>query len=73
MYNKATKSGNPQRKDPDTDKLFRMMKASVELVRDLQGRVDDDTHIHLRAASLGLMETYSKLTGLPSPFEMVGK
>ena len=62
---------HPAKTDPDIAKLFKAMRSTVELVRDLEGRLDDENHIHLRAAALGLMASYSKLTGLPSPFEVI--
>ncbi|AXH44448.1 hypothetical protein PP353_gp72 [Arthrobacter phage Kumotta] len=47
------------------------MKAAVELVRDLEPRLTPDTHLHLRAAALGLMTVYSELTGLPTPTDIL--
>ena len=65
-------AGHPARKDPDIDKLFRAMKASVELVRDLDGRLTDEKYVYLKAAALGLMHAYSELTGLPAPDQVIG-
>jgi hypothetical protein len=43
------------------------MRAAVELVRDLEPRLTDDTHLELRAAAYALMCVYSEITGLPKP------
>jgi hypothetical protein len=64
-------SGHPARKDPNIDKLFRAMKANVELVRDLEGRLTEEKHVYLKAAALGLMHAYSELTGLPAPDQVI--
>ena len=53
-------------------KLFRTMRATVELVKDLNGKVSDEADVNLRAAALGLMHTYAELTGLPAPTEILG-
>lgn len=53
-------------------KLFRTMRATVELVKDLNGKVSDEADVNLRAAALGLMHTYAELTGLPAPTEIIG-
>lgn len=64
------KGGNPAvQADPDTAKVFRTMKANVELVRDLQDKLPADAWLHLRASALGLMFVYAELTGLPSPID----
>lgn len=63
--------GNPVRTDPDVMKLERAMRDAVNLVRSLQGRVDEEHYIHLRASALGLMMVYSEITGLPSPLDYV--
>lgn len=60
-------SGHPARKDPEVDKLFKAMKHCVELTRDIEGRLTDETYLKLRASALGLMFVYSELTGLPAP------
>lgn len=61
--------GSPINRDPEVAKLFKAMKSAVELVRDLEGKVTDETHLHLKASALGLMVAYSELTGMPSPYE----
>lgn len=64
--------GHPAKQDPDIAKLFRAMKSTVELVRDLDGRISAENHINLKASALGLMHNYSELTGLPAPTELLG-
>ena len=63
--------GNPAKQDPQVRKLFKTMEASVELVRDLKGSLSDEHYEWLRASSLGLMVTYSDITGLPSPMDYI--
>ena len=63
--------GNPALKDPVVSKLFKTMKASVELTRDLQDKLSVEHYEWLRASSLGLMVAYSDLTGLPSPMDYI--
>lgn len=48
------------------------MRATVELVQDLKGKVSDEADVNLRAAALGMMHTYAELTGLPAPAEILG-
>jgi hypothetical protein len=62
---------HPARQDPDVDRLFRAMKSTVELVRDLDGRLSPDALLLLKAAALGQMHAYSELTGLPAPAEIL--
>ena len=69
---KRKSGGHPAKQDPDVAKTFRTMKATVELVRDLDGRLTDDNHLNLRAAALGLMAAYAELTGLPAPADIIG-
>lgn len=64
--------GHPAKQDPDVAKTFRAMKSAVELVRDLEGKVSVEGHLNLRAGALALMHTYSELTGLPAPAEILG-
>ena len=64
--------GHPAKQDPDVAKLFRTMRATVELVKDLNGKVSDEADVNLRAAALGLMHTYAELTGLPAPTVILG-
>lgn len=64
--------GHPAKQDPDVAKLFRTMRATVELVKDLNGRLSPDADVTLRAAALGMMHTYAELTGLPAPAEIIG-
>lgn len=63
-------SGNPA-KDPDITKLFKTLRANVELVRDLKGKVSDERFEMLRASALGLMFNYAELTGLPDPIDNI--
>ena len=72
MSSKRKPGGHPAKQDPDVAKTFRTMKATVELVRDLEGKVSAEGHLNLRAGSLALMHTYSELTGLPAPAEILG-
>ena len=65
--------GHPARQDADTDRLFRTMRAAVELVRDLDGRLSPDAELHLRASALGMMHVYSALTGLPDPITLTNQ
>ncbi len=71
MSTKRRPGGHPARQDPEVDKLFRAMKATVELVRDLEGRLTEDGMLSLKAAGLGQMMAYSELTGLPAPAEII--
>ncbi len=43
------------------------MRATVELVRDMDGKLPPEQLLNLKAAALGLMHAYAELTGLPSP------
>lgn len=63
--------GNPARKDPKVAKLFKTMKASVELTRDLKDDLSVEHYEWLRASALGLMVAYSDMTGLPSPMDYI--
>lgn len=63
--------GHPAKQDPDIAKLFRIMKANVELVRDLEGKLAPDVHLNLRASALGMMHAYAAITGLPAPTEIL--
>jgi len=65
-------SGHPARKDPDVAKLFRTMRATVELVQELDGRLNPETMLQLKAAALGTMWVYSELANLPAPDQIVG-
>ena len=47
------------------------MRATVELVRDLEPRLTDDAHLELKAAAYALMNTYAEITGLPKPNEVI--
>ena len=48
------------------------MRNTVELVRDLDGRLNPETMIQLKAAALGTMWVYSDLVGLPAPDAIIG-
>jgi hypothetical protein len=64
--------GHPAKQDADVAKLFRTMKANVELIRDLEGRLSPERMLELKAAALGLMWAYSELAGLPTPDQITG-
>lgn len=72
MTSKRKPGGHPAKQDPDVAKLFKTMRATVELVQDLKGKVSDDADVNLRAAALGMMHTYAELTGLPTPNDILG-
>jgi len=65
-------AGHPAKQDENTAKLFRTMRATVELVRDLDGKLSDDGMLQLKAAALGLMHVYSEVAGLPAPDTIIG-
>ncbi|UVF61049.1 hypothetical protein SEA_SAKAI_86 [Arthrobacter phage Sakai] len=71
MSGKRKPGGHPAKQDPDISKLFRTMKANVELVRDLEGKLAPDVHLNLRASALGMMHAYAAITGLPAPTEIL--
>jgi hypothetical protein len=48
------------------------MRSTVELVRDLDGKLSPDGLLQLKAAALGQMHAYSELTGLPAPAQILG-
>lgn len=73
MATKKKKPGGNPAADPDVAKLFRTMRANVELVRDLQGKISPERMTILKASSLGLMFVYSEMTGLPDPVDVVFK
>jgi hypothetical protein len=64
--------GHPAKQDPDIAQLFKTMRQTVELVRDLDGRLSDDAHLQLKAAALGLLWVYSEVAGLPKPDQIIG-
>jgi len=72
VTSKRKPGGHPAKQDPDVAKLFKTMRATVELVQDLKGKVSDDADVNLRAAALGMMHTYAELTGLPTPNDILG-
>ena len=69
---KRKPGGHPAKQDADVAKLFRTMRNTVELVRDLDGRLNPETMIQLKAAALGTMWVYSDLVGLPAPDAIIG-
>lgn len=71
MTQRKKPGGHPAKQDPAIDKLFRTMRATVELVKELDGKTSPDANLHLRAAALGLMHTYAELTGLPAPTQIL--
>ncbi|UDL14908.1 hypothetical protein PP357_gp61 [Arthrobacter phage Sarge] len=72
MTTKRKTGGHPAKQDPDVAKLFRTMRSSVELIRDLEGKLTPDRMLELKASALGLMWAYSELAGLPAPDEIIG-
>lgn len=66
-------SGNPAKtqQDPDEVKLYKAMRSTVELVRDLKGRLTPEQILWLEGSSVGLMFAYAELTGLPNPIEVI--
>lgn len=70
---KRKPKGHPAKTDPSVDKMFRVMRASVELVKELNGKLTPENDVNLRASALGMMYVYSELTGLPSPSEVINK
>jgi hypothetical protein len=69
---KRKPGGHPAKQDPDVDKLFRTMKANVELVRDLEDKLAPEVHLNLKASALGMMHAYAAMTGLPAPDQILG-
>jgi hypothetical protein len=65
------KSGHPAKQDKDIARLAKVLEASVELTRDLGGRLSPDAKEKLVAGSLGLMVAYFELTGKPSPIHLI--
>ena len=59
---KRKPGGHPAKQDEATAKLF----------RDLDGRLNPETMIQLKAAALGTMWVYSDLVGLPAPDAIIG-
>ena len=48
------------------------MRNTVELIRDLDGRLTDEAMLKLKAAALGTMHAYSELANLPAPDQIIG-
>ncbi|UYL88377.1 hypothetical protein SEA_EVEPICKLES_90 [Arthrobacter phage EvePickles] len=71
MSGRRKPGGHPAKQDPDVAKLFRAMRSTVELVRDLEGKLAPEVHLNLRASALGMMHTYAAMTGLPAPTEIL--
>ena len=69
---KRKPGGHPAKQDEDVAKLFRTMRNTVELVQELDGRLNPETMLQLKAAALGTMWVYSELAGLPAPDQIVG-
>lgn len=65
------KSGHPAKQDPDIARLHKAVEVSVELVRDLDGRLSPMAQELLSCASLGLINAYFELTGKPSVFNLI--
>ena len=64
--------GHPAKQDAAIAKLFRTMRAAVELVQELDGRLSAEADVNLRASALGMMHVYAELTGLPKPEAIIG-
>jgi len=69
---KRKPGGHPAKQDDATAKLFRTMRSTVELVQELDGKLQPETMLQLKAAALGLMGTYAAVTGLPAPDAIIG-
>ena len=69
---KRKSGGHPAKQDADVAKLFRTMRATVELVQELDGRLNPETMLQLKAAALGTMWVYSELANLPAPDAIIG-
>lgn len=67
------RSGHPALQDPDVARLFKTMRSNVELVRDLEGRLSEESFLKLKASALGLMFVYAELANLPAPDAVVGE
>ena len=71
MSQRKKPSGHPAKQDPQIDKLYRTMRSTVELVRDLEDRLTPEQLLYLKGSAAGMMFNYAALTGLPSPIEVV--
>ena len=69
---KRKPGGHPAKQDPHTAKLFKTMRSTVELVQELDGKLQPETMLQLKAAALGLMGSYAAITGLPAPDAIIG-
>ena len=65
--------GHPAKQDPAVARLFRTMRAAVELVQELDGRLSAEADVNLRASALGMMNVYAELAGLPKPVQILGE
>lgn len=65
-------AGHPAKQDPDVARLFNLMKQCVQMVKTMESKLSEDSHLHLKASALGLMFTYAELTGMPDPTEILG-
>lgn len=63
--------GHPAKQDAAIAKLFRTMRAAVELVQELDGRLSAEADVNLRASALGMMHVYAEIAGLPKPTEII--
>lgn len=64
-------AGHPAKQDPAIAKMYRTMRSTVELVQELEDRLDPGQLLYLKASAAGLMFNYAALTGLPSPIEVL--
>lgn len=71
MGTTSKRSGHPALRDKDIAKLNKVLEASVELVRDLDGRLSPEAQEKLSLASLALMVPYFELTGKQHPFTLI--
>lgn len=70
------KSGNPARRaqqdSPIVQQTGKAMRATVELVRDLEAAgVHPETLMLAKAAAAGLLAAYAAQTGLPAPWDVL--
>ena len=72
MTARSKPRGHPAKQDEQVAKLFRTMRAAVELVQELDGRLSAEADVNLRASALGMMTTYAEIAGLPKPETIIG-
>lgn len=70
---KTRKKPQPRIAVPRADPLKQLRRTTedcINLVRDLQPVLTEEQHVELRAGALGMLITYSILTGNPDPREL---